>query len=76
MAIIWTKVVLDLGFYLPYAERHSTKRKTIEILQRTRIFKLNYRLKVHNAHLKFAAPISRYGHCNAREITLTADWGR
>ena len=34
-------------------------RRTIEIPQRTRIFKANYCLKVHNAHIKLASPIYR-----------------
>ena len=33
-------------------------RRTIEILQRPHIFKINCCLKVHNAHLKLASPIS------------------
>ena len=33
-------------------------RRTIEMLQRTRIFKVNCFLKVHHAHLKLASPIS------------------
>ena len=33
-------------------------RRTIEILQRTHILKINWSLKVHNAHLKLASPTS------------------
>ena len=33
-------------------------RRTIEILQSAHIFEGNYRLKVHNAHLKLASSIS------------------
>ena len=33
-------------------------RRTIEMLQRTRIFKVNKWLKVHNAQLKLTSPIS------------------
>ena len=35
--------------------------RTIEILQRPHICKANCCLKVHNAHLKLAQPISEYG---------------
>ena len=33
-------------------------RRTIEILQRAHIFKVNCCFKVHNANLKLASPIS------------------
>ena len=54
------------GFFLvqytgkeTYPERRSTvDRRTIEILQRARIFQSNCCLKVHNAHSKLASPIS------------------
>ena len=35
-------------------------RRTIEIPQRARTFKVNYCLKVHNAHQKLLSPISGY----------------
>ena len=33
----------------------------VEILQRAQIFKANYCLKVHNAHVKLVSPISGLG---------------
>ena len=42
-------------------------RRTIETLQRARIFKADYCLKVHNAPLKLALPISG-------EVTLKEHW--
>ena len=36
-------------------------RRTIEIPQRTHIFKANYCLTVQNVHLKLASPISGQG---------------
>ena len=48
--------------FSPYPEIYSTKTnvyvRRIEILQGTRIFKAIYCIKVHNAPLKLALPIS------------------
>ena len=40
------------------AQYKDVYRKTIEILQRDCIFKTNCCLRIHNAHLKLASPIS------------------
>ena len=47
-------------FCVLLAERQykAVKRSRIKIPQWTRIFKVNCCLKVHNAHLKLASPIS------------------
>ena len=43
----------------PWKSQHKgVYRRTIEILQRGRIFKANCCLNVHNAHLKIVFPIS------------------
>ena len=53
-------VVYDILAYLWYKDVKSIKtlKGTTEILQRAHIFKANCCLKVDNAHLKLASPIS------------------
>ena len=40
------------------AQYKDVYERTIETLQRAAIFKVNYCLKVHNAHRKLVSPIS------------------
>ena len=39
-------------------QRSYYEKNRIEILQRTHIFKANWCLKIHNAHLELVSPIS------------------
>ena len=60
------------------SRNHSTVyRRTIEILQRAHIFKVNCCLKVHNAHLKLASSVSdkpqEFFYCSTRFNIYTLD---
>ena len=44
--------------HIPKGIGQNVYSRTIEILHRAHIFKANCYLKVHNAHFKFASPIS------------------
>ena len=50
--------IVQLGPPGPVSKHEDVNRRTIEILQNTRIFKASHCLKVHNKSLKVASSIS------------------
>ena len=50
--------IVQLGPLEPAGKHEDVHRRTIEVLQKTRIFKASHCLKVHNTSLKVTSSIS------------------